>query len=146
MKIIKKRKLKKFPKLKKWMKIMKKRKLKEGRPLVLAAKKKKSPKINPNLIKSARKERGDPTDKEKKLKKHLSEDNLKAVIEKEKRKAAELEETIKLLETKIISITSINAALEDQLDQTLEENRKLLKERIDAHKKHSKKDRKKTKK
>jgi len=54
----------------------------------------------------------------------------KKKMEKERRKAIELEETIKLLETKIISITSINAALEDQLDQTLAENRKLLQERM----------------
>jgi len=59
-------------------------------------------------------------------------------LEKERRKAIELEETIKLLETKIISITSINAALEDQLDQTLAENRKLLQERMLAQRSKTK--------
>jgi len=69
------------------------------------------------------------------------DDGLKDILVKEKHRAAELEETIKLLETKIISITSINAALEDQLDQTLEENRKLIVERMDSgHKsKHKRK-------
>jgi myosin-light-chain kinase len=77
--------------------------------------------------KSPRKEKDDKDENDENKK---SDEMSKKKMDKERRRAIELEETIKLLETKIISITSINAALEDQLDQTLAENRKLLQERM----------------
>jgi len=64
----------------------------------------------------------------------LKEEDEDNEIVNKKEDKNELEETVKLLESKIISITSINAALEDQLDITMAENRKLLTERMQTYK------------
>jgi len=81
-----------------------------------------------------RKKNEKPEKEKKKNSKLITEESATRQLEKEKRRNNELSETCQLLESKIISITSINAALEDQLDQILAENRKLLQEKMDGQK------------